>query len=356
MFNALIMAGGSGTRLWPLSRDLQPKQSLNLIDQKSLFQHAVDRLQPLFSAGDIWVIARDEHTRLLSSQVQEIAHNHFLIEPEGRGTAPAIGLAAIHFSRRDPESIMAVLTADHYIKNVRVFQNALTVAGQLAQQGYLVTLGITPTAASTAFGYIEQGQMIDTIDGYKVFHVSKFVEKPNRETANRMVSSGLFSWNSGMFIWQVKRVLQEFQKQMPDFYAQLMEIDDALGSGHYSEVLKRVWPGVSKQTIDYGVMEHADRVAVIPIEIGWTDVGSWSSLYSLLPADELGNVIRGDSECVDTQNCLILGDRRLIATIGIKDLVIVDTGDALLVSTKSQEQLVREIVARLKEHGRTDLI
>jgi len=356
MDNALIMAGGSGTRLWPLSREKQPKQALRLIGKKSLFEHAVDRLDGFLSHENIWVIAKQEHNQILSKQTGEIPPDHFLVEPEGRGTAPAIGLAAIHFFAHDPESVMIVLTADHYIEKVSQFQKALTAASKLAREGFLVTLGITPTGPATGYGYIELGQSIDTIDGFEVYNVNRFVEKPNLDRARRMVSSGLYSWNSGMFVWQVKRILEEFDRQMPSFYHQLMQIRPALGTDVYPEVLNRVWSDVEKQTIDYGIMEHAERVVVIPIEVEWTDVGSWSSLHALLPADQDGNVVHGSFEGINTENCLIFGDQRMIATIGVKDLVIVDTGDALLISTKNHEQQVKEIVERLREQGRVDLL
>jgi mannose-1-phosphate guanylyltransferase len=356
LYNALIMAGGSGTRLWPLSRELRPKQTLKLVGKRSLFQHSVDRLQPLFALENIWVVTRQDHTGMLQEQIPELPKENYIIEPEGRGTAPAIGLAAIYLYRRDPEAIMAVLTADHYIADVEKFRRALAAAEKAARQGYLVTMGIHPTAPSTAFGYIEQGQRIDPIDGFEFFQVRQFTEKPARETAARMVSSGIYAWNSGMFIWQVKRILEELYRQMPEFYEQLMEVDQAIATQSYEEVIGRVWPKVARQTIDYGVMEGAERVVVIPVEMGWTDVGSWSSLFGLLPEDEEGNIIEGPFEGIDVQNNLVIGDKRLIAAIGVKDLVIVDTEDALLVCSRGQEQQVKEMVERLRKNGRSGLL
>jgi len=356
LYYALIMAGGSGTRLWPLSREQKPKQSLRLVGQRSMFQHAVDRLDSLFPPERIRVVTRAEHSALLSTQVPTLNESNFIVEPEGRGTAPAIGLAAIHFYHQDPNAVMAVLTADHYIADTTRFQQALQAAEHVARQGYLVTLGIEPNQPSTAFGYIEQGQALDPVDDFKVFRVRAFTEKPNRETAARMVSSGIYSWNSGMFIWQVSRILDEFHRQMPEFYEKLMLVDQVLGTPDYERVISRVWPQIAKETIDYGVMEKAQNVTVIPVEMGWTDVGSWNSLVGLLPADEQGNSIEGEHITLDTRSTLIFGDKRLIATIGVKDLVIVDTEDALLICARGQEQQVKDIVDQLKASGRNDLL
>ena len=351
MYYAVIIAGGSGTRLWPLSRRSHSKQSLKLVGERTMFQHAVDRLAPLFQPEQIYVVTRKDQSALLSSQVPDLPLSNFINEPVGRGTAPAIGLAAVHLRQRDPEATMAVLTADHYITSTEQFQQALETASSIAKDGHLVTLGIKPVSPSTGFGYIQQGESMGIIHGFPFFRVERFTEKPTLDVARQMVTSGKYSWNSGMFVWRVDRILEEFQNQMPDLYALLLEVEAALERPDYQAVLVQVWNGVSEQTIDYGVMEHAKDVVVIPVEIGWTDVGSWASLAELLPPDQDGNIFIGPYKEIDTHNTLVFGGKRLVATIGVKDMVIVDSEDALLVCAKKREQEVREIVEHLKSNG-----
>jgi mannose-1-phosphate guanylyltransferase len=351
MYHALIMAGGSGTRLWPLSRQARPKQALELVGERTMLQHAVDRIAALFPAQQIFVVTRAEHVAILSEQAPELPQANFFVEPEGRGTAPAIGLSAIHLHRQDPQAIMAVLTADHYITESARFRQVLRTAEQVARQGHLVTLGIRPSAPATGFGYIKQGAMLEEVGGFKVFELGRFVEKPDLEAAGQMLKSGDYSWNSGMFIWRVDRILEEFERQMPAFYDQLREVEAVLGTGEYNSVLQRIWPQVVKQTIDYGIMEGAIDAVVIPVEIGWADVGSWASLLELLSEDAQGNIIKGPHIGIDTRNTLVLGDQRLIATIGVENMIIVDTADALLVCPKDREQEVRDIVKRLGKDG-----
>ncbi len=356
MFYPVIMAGGTGTRLWPLSRRHFPKQALNIDGQQTLIQHAVNRLKPEFPPDQVFIVTREEHVAPLSAQVPDIPPENFIVEPEGRGTAPAIGLAAITLQRRDPDSVMAVLTADHLIKKAEKFRQILLAAEQIAREEYLVTLGIKPSFPSTGFGYIQQGDALSRVASYDVFRAERFVEKPDSETARQMFSSGKYSWNSGMFIWRVKQILDEFQKQMPEFYENLCRVEQAADSDTYEETLNQVWPTIAKETIDYGVMEGARQVAVIPVDIGWSDVGSWASVYEVLSADKHGNRVIGQHVGIDTSDTLVVGGKRLIATIGLEGLVIIDTDDALLVCTREREQDVRAMVDRLKEVGEEELL
>jgi mannose-1-phosphate guanylyltransferase len=316
-----------------------------------MFQYAVDRLSPLFPLDRILVVTRAEHTPLLREQAPGLPEGNFIVEPVGRGTAPAIGLAAVHLSGIDPKAVMAVLTADHYIGDVASFQEVLRAADKVAGKGHLVTLGITPSVPSTGYGYIEHGDSLGSVEGQPVYRVRQFIEKPDLSTAQQMVESKAFSWNSGMFIWRVDRILAEFQRQMPELSDHLSALAADFGSAAYGATLARIWPSVTKQTIDYGVMEGAQDIVVIPADIGWTDVGSWGSLFSLLPADEDGNVWVGPHVGINTENTLAFGEKRLIATIGVKDMIIIETADAVLVCPREREQEVKEMVEHLKESG-----
>lgn len=356
-FYALIMAGGVGARLWPLSRKKSPKQVLPLMGEHSMFAMAVQRLQPLLMPEDVLVVVGEEQVDLLKAERTGIPDRNYVIEPAGRGTAPAIALSAINLRRRDPEAIMVVLTADHFIGDDEGFREVLKAAQDVAAHNYLVTLGITPSAPSTGYGYIERGHHLMQANDYLAYAVSAFREKPDLVTAKHFVTSGRHSWNSGMFVWKVSRFLDEMSRTMPEFYEQLMAIDAALGTPAYERVLRDVWSGVKSQTVDYGVMEQARDVAVIPAEFGWNDVGSWATLLEILDNDEYGNVIRHAQHVgVDTSNTLVFGRDRLVATIGLHDMLVIDTGDAVLVCPKDRAQDVKKIVDDLKKQGKTQYI
>jgi mannose-1-phosphate guanylyltransferase len=350
-FYAVILAGGTGTRLWPLSRQACPKQALQLIGERTMMQHAVDRLAPLFAPDHILVVTRGEYAPLLGEQVPEVPAENFILEPEGRGTAAAIGLASIHLKQRDPDAVMAILTADHYIGDVPAFQQAVQTGYAAAQADWLVTLGIHPDFPSTGFGYIHQGAQVMAVDGQVVYRVESFVEKPDGETAQKMLAAGGFSWNSGMFLWKAGTILAQFEQLMPELYQELERLAGHLGQPDYLDVLQAIWPTVKKETIDYGIMERAKAAAIIPVEIRWTDVGSWGSLEGLLPTDRDGNIWTGVHLAIGTHNTLALGGKRLIATIGVDDLIIVDTPDAVLVMKKEREQDVKAIVNQLADQG-----
>jgi mannose-1-phosphate guanylyltransferase len=358
---ALIMAGGSGTRLWPCSREACPKQLLALLSGRTMLQEACQRITPLVPNDRIFVVTGEDYTDVVRQQIPQVPADHIIGEPEGHGTAPCIGLSALYLRRLDPEAVMAVLTADHYIEKADELRRALEAATQVAAEGRLVTLGIQPNRPTTGYGYIERAQKLTQINGLDVYRVGKFTEKPNLTTAQAFVDSGRYYWNSGMFVWKVSTILREFERLMPQIYAQLMEIDAALGTAEERAMLERVWPQVESETIDYGIMERAEDVAVIPVDIGWSDVGSWATLFELLPADEEGNVIARSSAVgqhigLDTKGCLIHGSNRLVTTIGLEDMIIVDTEDALLVCPKERAQEVRDLVEKLKESGKEEYL
>jgi len=351
---ALIMAGGSGTRLWPLSRQARPKQTLRLVGDRTMVQLAVERLDPLFTPERIFVVTAAEQVGALLRQAPQLPAGNFIVEPLQRGTASAIGLAALFLRKRDPEATMAVLTADHYIADNETFRRVLAAAYEEAQQGHLVTLGIKPSFPSTSFGYIERGELLAEIDGLTAYRVNAFREKPDAASAESFMADGQHTWNSGMFIWRVDRILAEMQKQMPRFYDQLMQIDAAIGADRESLVLSYVWPRVAAQTIDYGIMECADDVAVIPADIGWSDIGSWATLLEILPGDKDGNVvIDADHMNVDTRQTLVYGNNRMVATLGVSGLVVVDTDDVLLICSRERAQDVKKIVEKLRTNGGT---
>lgn len=357
---AVIMAGGGGTRLWPLSRQARPKQMLALFDQRSLFQIAVDRLEGLFPPERVLVVTVASQAAELQAQYPQIPAENYLLEPQPRGTASVVGLAAVALQHIDPQAVMTVLTADHFIADTARFRHLLHAASDMARQGYLVTLGIEPTYPATGFGYIQRGELLGQASGLDVFAVRRFKEKPALETARQMLESGDHSWNSGMFVWQVATIQAEIRRQMPALDAALHEISASWNTPQRQEVLQRVWLSIQPQTIDFGVMEGAQRVAVIPAAgLGWNDVGSWESLYEVLPPDEQGNIaISDDFLGLDTRGTLVYSRQaqRKVVTIDVQDLVIVDTGDVLLVCHRNAAQRVRQVVNMLKESGQDDLL
>lgn len=351
---AVIMAGGGGTRLWPISRKETPKQLLPLLGKDTLFQSTVARLEKLFPPERILVVTVAEQAREMQKQVPAIPVENYLIEPAPRGTASVVALAAAVLQKRDPEAIMAIQTSDHYIRNRDLFHYLIRTAFDVAQKNYLVTLGITPTYPSTGYGYIQQGAPLDGNYNYPVYMVERFKEKPDEATAQQLLRSGDHSWNSGMFVWRVDTILSEIQRQMPELYKVVSKIADAWGTDEQSNVVQSHWFDLKSQTIDYGVMERAEKVAVLPAGgLGWSDVGSWDSLFEVLLPDMNGNVsTNGQHLALDTHSTLVYSknDERLVVTIGLDDMVIVDAGDVLMICKVDQSQRVRDVVEHLKKH------
>jgi mannose-1-phosphate guanylyltransferase len=265
----------------------------------------------------------------------------------GKGTAPAIGLAAVHLRQRDPSALMAVVTADHAIRHPDIFRRALTAATVVAKRDWLVTLGIHPSYPETGYGYIQRGEALQSAEEFDVYQVARFAEKPDLATAEQFVKSEEYAWNSGMFVWKVERILAEIERYMPDLYASLQEIEASIGSPHESTVLAHVWPRLASQTIDYGIMEKAQHVAVLPVEIGWNDVGSWAAVYDVLSHDDDANAVVGRHLAIDTRNTLIYSPDRIVATIGLEDLVVVDSEDFLLICPRARAQEVKQLAAMM---------
>lgn len=350
---AVIMAGGAGTRLWPLSRKRRPKPVLPLVDEtRSMFQISVERLVPLFPRERILIVAGAEMTPLLRKQMPDLPPENFVVEPMGRDTAPAVGLGAIHIRQRDPDAVMAVLTADHYISDVAGFRKVLGVACQVAARGEIVTLGITPTFASTGFGYIERGALAETIEGVPVYDLRRFVEKPEAEMAEQLLAAGNYSWNSGMFIWPIRRVMAEFGRHAPDLSAQLERLAASIGQPGYDALIGQLWPDMRKISVDFALMEHiSEGIKVIPAEIGWSDIGNFEALYDILSTANKGHVVSGREPLVIDSKRLLIFSKRLVAAIGIEDMVIIDTDDVLLVCPRDRAQDVKALVETLKRNG-----
>lgn len=348
----LIMAGGGGTRLWPLSRQDRPKQALPLTEERTMFQVTVERLNGLVPPERMFVVTGRDMADMLRDSTPQIPSENFILEPSGRDSGPAAGLGLFHIAKYDPTAIVAILSADHHIAEEAKFRDALHCAAQYAEQDFIVTLGIEPTYPATSFGYVKRGEELgfEKFPSGAEFHINRaegFTEKPDAATAAVFLTSGKYCWNAGMFILKVQQGMKEFARQQPDMYAILKRVTD------YPDELERQWVGMKKLSIDYAIMEGATQIAVIPVTIGWSDVGTWSTLFEVLSQDEHGNATRSSSDGhirIDTTRTLIVSDR-LVVTIGIEDLVIVDSEDAILVCRRDRAQDVKDVVRQLKERS-----
>lgn len=354
-----ILAGGVGTRLWPRSREATPKQFSDVTGSgRTMIQATVDRLEGLVPLADIYVITGRRYRELVLAQLPGLPVENVIVEPSGRNTGPAIGLACMHIHRRDPNAIIGLLHADHIIQDAAAYRAVLRQAELAAQGDYLTVLGITPETPHTGYGYIKRtGQPLPSSGALPVYAVERFLEKPDRATAESFLADGSYYWNAGNFISRVDRLLGEFQRQLPELYTGLRQIGAALGSSQAEATLDAVWVTLPNISIDHGVMEHAQRVAVVPLEAGWNDVGSWDALEEVLEVDGDGNcLIAGETLLVESSGLIVSGHNRLIALVGVEDLVVVDSGDALLIGHKRRMQKIKEVVDRLRESQRTDLL
>ncbi len=356
-FYALIMAGGGGTRLWPLSRKSRPKQLLSLVSEESMFRVSVTRLVPLFPIERIFVVTGASQVDDLKADVPELPAENFIIEPFGQDSGPAAGLGVAHIQSINPEAIIAILTADHHIDDVDGFRNALAAACEVAKQDYIVTLGIKPTFPSTGFGYIQRAEQLTTVNGLVVYHSAGFKEKPDDATARHFYDSGLYAWNSGMFIWKAAQAMREFEKHAPQIYQNLSQIQAGFGKDTYLQTINAVWQDMPKISLDFAVMEKAEKVAMIPVNIGWNDVGSWAAVHEILASNVADNIQMGTTEHIgiDSKGTLV-NSKRLVVTIGLDDLVVIDTDDVLLICPRDRAQDVRQAVQHLKEKGLDNLL
>jgi mannose-1-phosphate guanylyltransferase len=348
-YYALIMAGGGGTRLWPMSRQDTPKQLLPLVDEDSMFTTSVDRLAPLFTPEQIYVVTGRKYLNALREHAPQIPRQNFIVEPYGKESGPAAALGVAVIQKRDPEATIAILTADHHITKKDKFRNVLQAAYELAQKGYIATLGISPSYPATGFGYIRQGELISQIDGFDCFVALGFTEKPDAKKATDFLASGEYTWNSGMFIWKADQAMNEFKRQQPKMYEQFMALAPTIDTHGYDHKLEEIWENIEKISLDYAVMEGAQMMAVIPADFGWNDVGSWGAMYDVLKRDKAGNVVKGSQAervLLDTKNTLVYSDK-LVVTIGVEDIIVIETEDSLLICNKDRTQDVKKVVDHL---------
>lgn len=350
---AAIIAGGSGTRLWPSSRISKPKQFHSLSSDKSMLVETINRLETLVPKDKVLIIANRSHEEIVKQEVPWLSADNWVGEPIGKNTAPAVGIAAAIVANKDPEGIILVTPADHVILKQQKFQELLRVAEKVAAAGSnVVTIGIRPTCPETGYGYIEMSEEHKTVDGIDVHKVNNFKEKPDYKTAEEYVSSWHYVWNSGMFIWSAKTILELFRDHAPDIYKLLIRYMSSIGTPEEEQVFNEVYDAFPSISVDYAIMEHAKNIFVIPAAIGWNDVGSWASLFDIMPQDEDGNAVIGEHVHVDSHNCLIHSKDRLIATIGLDNLIVVDTGDVVMIMPKGRSQEVKLLLDELKKQGK----
>lgn len=362
MLHAMIMAGGGGTRFWPRSRNRRPKQFLTFSGDRTLLQGTYDRIAAQIPAERCWIITGAAHVEEARTQLPELPPDQIVGEPVGRDTAACVGLGAALIAHSDPDATIAVMPADHVIEPTREFQRALHAAEQVAHEhpDALLTFGIPPTYPAIGYGYIQRGESIGERQGVSVFRVGGFAEKPDADRAERFVASGEYFWNSGIFVWKAATILKELERNKPTLHAAVGRVADAWGSPRGDTVLKSEYETIEKISIDYAVMQDAGkagRVIVLRAPYQWDDVGSWLALERRNPQDAQGNTIQGQHLGINTTNCVVVSDAgRLIATIGVTDLLIIQDGDATLVADRKDEATVKQVVEQLKATGRANYL
>ena len=351
MTYAVIMAGGIGSRFWPKSRKACPKQFLNVFGDATLIQNTVARLQGIVPPERCYIVTHERYIEQTHEQLPAVPRENILAEPVSRNTAPCIAYAATKIEAIDPDATMIVLPADHIIANVKQFHNVLNVAIAKAQTpGSLVTIGITPTHPETGYGYIQFEGSVDMGEEPEAFPVRTFAEKPDLPTAERFIDSGDFLWNSGMFIWRNDTILDQMKNHLPDAYDAFQPFKAAIGRADEREELVKAFQACPHISIDYGVMERADNVYVVPGSFGWNDVGDWRAVYGLSDKNDFGNAVQGNVIMQDSSRCLVHADGRLVVLVGIHDAVVVDTDDAVLVCNRESAQQVKNVVDYLHAH------
>jgi len=353
---AVILAGGSGTRFWPLSRRRRPKQLLNLLGDRTLLEETVRRILPVIPAERIYIFANELLRAQTLRTLPQLPKSQIVAEPAGRNTAPTIGLAAHEILRRDPEGLMVVLPSDHVIGKPGAFRRVLRTACRwAAADGRSVIVGLEPTRPDTGYGYVRKGRRVARAAGLQIYQVEKFTEKPPVATARRYVASGRYLWNGGMFIWRASTLLRNLARSKPEMASALQRIARA-GGVQATRTLRRIFPRIEKISIDYAVMEKAAEVFVVAADIGWSDVGSWEVVYNLQSKDAEGNVRPQASLCLDARGNMVISPRKFVVAVGVRDLVIIETDDALLVAARERSQDVGKAVQELEKQGLVRLL
>jgi len=349
----VIMAGGQGTRLWPMSRQNKPKQLFNLISDQSLLKDTLKRLKGV-KPDKIFIATNQAYSSAIQEQLPQIPSKNIVNEPLARGTASCIGLNTAIIYRQDPQAVIAVLSSDHYIEKEKKFNKILNTATELAKRdNKVVTLGINPDYPATEYGYINIDDSIDlpAINRLKVFKAKKFIEKPDLTTAKKYLKSWKYLWNAGIFIYPAQLMIDLFQKHLPDSYKIINKIIQAKDGQEVSRIIEKDYKFMTDITIDYGIMEKLSELLVIPTDVGWSDIGNWSSLKDVLSKDKEENIIKGNVIAIDTENSLLYGNHKPIAVLGAKDLIVVDTDDIILVCPKNKAADMKEMVAHLKTNN-----
>jgi mannose-1-phosphate guanylyltransferase len=360
---AVLLAGGRGTRFWPRSRMRTPKQLLNIVGTKSMLRQTAERVHPIFEARNLWAVTNAAQVGHVRRELPGVPSAQILAEPIGRNTAAAIGLAAIHIARKHGDAVMAVLPADSFIADAPKYRAILRAAVELGRQpGNLVVLGIPPTRPETGYGYIERGATGPRIRGARIFSVQRFTEKPELAVARRYVSSGKYLWNAGIFFWRASTFLENLKRFLPRTHDALPQLGETIGTRRYEVALRRIYPRLENISVDFAVMEPATRVRgsqqvyVIPAEVGWSDIGSWAAVYELLADGRGANVSAGPRFTLDSHGNFFWSPKKFVAAVGIDDLVMVETDDAILLCERDCSQDVGKIVKWLERKNRKDLL
>lgn len=351
---AVIMAGGKGTRFWPLSREMFPKQYLKLFGDRTLIQETIARVEGEVPLGNVVIVTTTAQRDIVQWQAGEILDKvNCIVEPMGRNTAPAIALVTYKLHKLNPDAILLVLPSDHHIADRDAFAACLERAVPHAREGFIVTFGIRPTRPETGYGYIKTA---DALQGQSAYKVARFVEKPDEATAQQYLAEGTYYWNSGMFIFSAASMVEEFKRHMPGLHAAFSSIEGDLDTARETEAIERIYPSLEEQSIDYGIMERSERAAMVVADFPWSDIGSWNAIEEVLPRDERGNVKVGNVVDIDCDGSIFFTGNKLVAAIGVKDMVLVDTHDATLIVPKDRVQSVKDMVARLKREGKGEYL